>query len=257
MVELYKGLNAIYWIGSTVLVAAVCYVGFYHQQYVMITLGAGFLLCVLLLLILGRIAREKFKDEVMFCLYNCRANDYLDRLTSRMGGSRNKTIKSSCAYLTALGYDVLGDYEAMKDACLRITLKVHMSEYHRHMFTYYLSKDNLEFAEQELEALRDFAVKRKNFKDKELLEGYVTGCEYALKFKKSDMEGVEEYYTKMLEESKTGPLISRVSFSVILGRILMQKGDKEKAEELLKFAAANGGDTKYKVLAEKALAEPG
>ena len=71
------------------------------------------------------------------------------------------------------------------------------------------------------------------------------------------MECVEEYYTKMLEESKTGPLISRVSFSVILGRILMQKGDKEKAEELLKFAAVNGGDTKYKVLAEKALAESG
>ncbi len=59
----------------------------------------------------------------------------------------------------------------------------------------------------------------------------------------------------MLEKLGDSAKLGKVSYSYALGKLLVLKGDPVRAEEYLKFASENGGDTKYKKYADERLSQ--
>lgn len=253
MISLYKGLYAVY-----LSVAALCAAGaavavyFYPTQAISIV-SIAIIIYGFTGIFIIRITREKFKNEVMALLYNCRAHDFMDKVDELFKDKRSKAHKSTYAWLKALGYDVLGDYEAMYESCQNITKKSHMSEYHRRMITYYVEKNDIERAKDEIEKLKVLSSTTSG-PDKMMIDRYIGEGTRAIKLKLHDVEGMDSYYEG--ESDNTGSvLISKVSFAESYGQVLIIKGEKEKARQQLLFASENGGDTKYKKYADKLLAE--
>ena len=111
--------------------------------------------------ILHKISRKKFEDEVMTHLHNCRVGIFIDEVTKLMGKRRGRQVSSFYASLCATGYDILGDYDALYASCQNIKLKSHMPVYHRRMFTYYLSRNELDYAKDALDALSKLVAAEK------------------------------------------------------------------------------------------------
>ena len=255
--QLYKSLRGIYWIVGAICIVILWVIGFRFPQYFWKSIAAVIFILFMTISILSKVAVLKFKEEVFFYLENCRVNEYLEKVSTLFSKKRDKDSVSAYAYLMALGYDALGDYDAMYDCCLRITRKGHMSEYHSRMFDYYLDKENIEYAKDEIAALQALYSKAKKDREKLYLKDYIENCEHVLRIHLGDYEGAEEYYLKKLDDFKDGPLLSRVSYSFGMGKLLFKKGENERAKEYLKFAHENGGDSKYKGKAEKVLARIG
>ena len=66
-------------------------------------------------------------------------------------------------------------------------------------------------------------------------------------------DGAEEHYKKMLETIKPLCPLTEVSYSYALGKLLILKGEPEKAKEYLNVACEKGGDTKFRKFAEEKL----
>ena len=255
MVSLYKGLFAIYLaVGGLCMIFGGVFLHFYPNACVLylvllITILSG------TIAILTRIAKNRFQRDVMSLLENCYARAYIDELTKLLGKKRGKRFESMYASLSALGYDVLGDYDSLYASCMNIKVKSYMFFYHRRMFTYYLHSKELAEAIAEQDALKTLAASTKNKAVLAQINNFIDECEYALKFNRGDLEGVEEYYTKMLNQEGDIPLISRVSYACALGKVLIAKGRKEEAKTHFEFVSSRGGDSKFKKSADELLAE--
>ena len=70
-----------------------------------------------------------------------------------------------------------------------------------------------------------------------------------------EYEEPKRFYREMLNSTEEKPLITRVSYAVSYGDVLVRTGDKDKAKEPLMFASSRGGDTKYKKQADRLLKE--
>ena len=66
-------------------------------------------------------------------------------------------------------------------------------------------------------------------------------------------DGAEEHYKKMLATIKPLYPLTEVSYSYALGKLLILKGEPEKAKEYLNVAYEKGGDTKFRKFAEEKL----
>ena len=205
--------------------------------------------------ILHNISKKKFKEEVLTHLDNCRAGMFIEELTNLLGTKRGRQMKSFYASLCATGYDVLGDYDSLYASCQNIKLKSHMPVYHRRMCSYYLSRNETEYAKDALNALSALAAAEKIPAEKKVIEQFEEECKRALQVQMGEYEEPKRFYREMLNSTEEKPLITRVSYAVSYGDVLVRTGDKDKAKEPLMFASSRGGDTKYKKQADRLLKE--
>ena len=257
MVSYYKSLLAAYYsVGAVCIILGYFYLLRHPKGYAsyFITLIA---VMSFTLVFLSKAAKRRFQKEVSSHLENCRAGLYLEELTKVMGRKRSKHHRSLYACLSSVGYDVLGDYDSLYACCQNITMRSHMPLYHRRMFTYYLSRNELDYAKDAVTALSALADKEKNQAEKKIIQDYVQECERALRVRMGEYDEALKYYAEMIKSTDQHPLITRVSWACVYGEILVKTGNKQAAEEPLLFASSRGGDTKYKAIADKLLAEIG
>lgn len=207
--------------------------------------------------ILHRISKKKFEEEVMTHFNNCRVGIFIEEVTNLMGKRRDRQISSFYASLCATGYDVLGDYDALYASCQNIKLKSHMPVYHRRMFTYYLSRNELDYAKDALDALSKLAESEKIPAEKKLIIQFEEECKRALRIRNGEYEEPLKYFGEMIKSTDPMPLVSRVSWSYVYGELLYLTGEAEAAKEPLLFASSRGGDTRYKKQADKLLEKIG
>lgn len=257
MISIYKSLLAVYYsAGAVCIILGYFYLVRHPNGYAEYFI-TFFAVLILTLVIILKAAKRRFQKEVSSHLENCRAGIYLEELTKVMGRKRSKHHRSLYACLSSVGYDALGDYDSLYASCQNITLKSHMPLYHRRMFSYYISRDELDYAKDAITALSAIADKEKNKADKKIILDYVQECERAHRIHLGDYDEALKYYAEMIRSTDQHPLITRVSWACVYGEILVKTGNKQAAEEPLLFAYSRGGDTKYKVIADKLLAEIG
>lgn len=248
MISIYKSIHAVYWIvGICCIIGAVLAVTFFPKFIVGIILLEAIIVFATLFILLI-VTKNKFKNEVMFLIYECRAQEYMEKVEALLGNRKSKKLVSTYSWLMALGYDVIGDHEAMYKHCKNITVKADMTEYHRRMCSYYIEKDQIELAKLEIGSLKVLANKAKG-PEKIHVERYIGECERAVRIKLHDVEGLDDYFEgsgKTVEPV----LLTRVSAAETYGQVLIFKGEIEKAREQLLFASRYGGDTKYKRYAD-------
>ena len=251
MISVYKGLFAIYWIEAIICVVAGTVLTMFFPEHIIAIILVMFLILLATLMVLMKVTHDKFKNEVMSLLYDCRAQDYMDKVESLLGNRRSKSLRSTYAWLMALGCDVIGDYEAMRAHCNNITVKTHMSEYHRRMCSYYVEMDQIDLANKEIESLKALASAAGG-PERAHIEQYIGECVRAVKIKHHDIEGLDQHFEGAV--SKAEPvLLTRVSAAETYGQVLILKGEYEQAKKQLQFASKYGGDTKYKKYADTLL----
>lgn len=205
--------------------------------------------------ILHNISKKKFEEEVLTHLHNCRVGMFIEELTNLMGRKRSRQISSFYASLCATAYDVMGDYDALFASCQNIKLKPHMSVYHRRMFSYYMSRNELDYAKDALDALTKLAEAEKNPAEKKVIVMFEEECKRALQIHDGEYEEPMKYLSEKIKSTGPEPLVTRVNWSYVYGELLYLTDNKEAAKEPLMFASSRGGDTKYKKQADKLLAE--
>lgn len=199
---------------------------------------------------------KKLNDEVTTLLLNCQANDYINALKSLFKDKASKgVIVSIYNTFLAMGYVAIDDYDSVYDCCQKITAKNYQTEKCKSMIEYYLAKDQIEQAQQEIEKLKELTGKLKPSKYKEGTETSIKNAEYVIRIKQGNYEGAEEHFLKMLDTIKPLYPLSKASYSYSLGRLLVLKGEPERAKEYLQAAYDVGGDTKYRKKAEEQLAK--
>ena len=245
----YYGIGILLVVGSAVFTS-------YHPNLLFLDLIFAILFVVVLILVLTKIALKMYTKEVISLLQNCHVREYMDKLDKRMGKVRAPKMISSYVAFSALGYNMLGDYDAAFDCCQKITSDECKPDYYRFMIDYYLNKGLFDQADKTLCDFKAFAAGTKKKNVIKLCNKLMSDCENAIKFRKGMLDGLEEYYTQRLNSDQVSKvLISRVSFSHALGKLLILKGEPDRAKEYLQFARDNAGDTKFKALAEKLLSE--
>jgi len=252
----YGSLRIIYYsIGALLIICAGVITYFYPDSMIPVLI-AIFALTFLDAFVLSRIALKKFNKEVVSCLYDCNVREYMDKLDKRMANARPSKMKSAYADYSALGYEILGDYDSVYDCCQQITADMHKPDYYRFMFSFYLNKELLDQAEKTICDLRAYRTNCKNQRLQNLCDQFLLEMEYSLNLRKGILDGVEEYYASKLEDENIKKVrLSKVSYSYGYGKVLMLKGERERAKDYLKYAAENGGDTKFTALAGRLLTE--
>ncbi|MBR4431198.1 MAG: hypothetical protein IKS75_07875, partial [Clostridiales bacterium] len=120
---------------------------------------------------------------------------------------------------------------------------------------YYIDKGDFDEASKNLSELADIGSRISSPVYRDQITIFVKAREYNIRIKQGILDGAEEFYSELYKQCDDQPLIVRASVSVMLGDIILQKGDKERAYPYLKFASENGGDTKYKKLSDELLAK--
>lgn len=248
MISIYKGYRAVYWaVGiACVLCTAVC--TYYFPKYAIAIISLMAIIIFSTMMILMRATKNKFKNEVMSLLYDCRAQDYIEKVESLLGKRRSSNLRSTYSWLMALGYEVIGDFETMREHCMNITKKSHRSEYHRRMCIYFVEKNEIELANKELESLKVLAAAAKG-PEIAHLNYFVGECVNAVKVKTNDFEGLDQYYASS-GMANNPVLLTRVSVAETSGYVLLKIGKTEEAIKQLEFASKYGGDTKFKRYAD-------
>ena len=236
------------------MIGGVIFLKKHTDGYVTYLVAIIVILCITIS-ILHNISKKKFKEEVLTHLDNCRAGMFIEELTELAGTKRSRQIRSFYASLCATGYDVLGDYDALYASCQNIKLRSHMPVYHRRMFSYYLSRNEIEYAKDAVNALSSLAAAEKIPAEKKVIVQFEEECKRALQVNFGEYEEPIDFYREMLKSTENKPLVTRVSYAAALGNALVLKGEKEAAEEPLLFASSRGGDTKYKKQADRLLKE--
>ena len=90
-------------------------------------------------------------------------------------------------------------------------------------------------------------------KYKENSELNIKNAEFYIRIKQGNYEGTEEHYLNALQTIKPLYPITEASYTHALGKLLILKGEPERAKEYLQVACDIGGDTKYKKFAEELL----
>ena len=199
MVSYYKSLLAAYYsVGAVCIILGYFYLLRHPKGYTsyFITLIA---VMSFTLVFLSKAAKRRFQKEVSSHLENCRAGLYLEELTKVMGRKRSNHHRSLYACLSSVGYDVLGDYDSLYASCQNITMRSHMPLYHRRMFTYYLSRNELDYAKDAVTALSALADKEKNRAEKKIIQDYVQDS--TLRFATGDLS-IEQDWDAYLNDLK-------------------------------------------------------
>ena len=251
MISVYKRYRAVYWaVGiACILCSAVC--TYYFPKYIIAVISLMAIIIFSTVMILMRATKNKFKNEVMSLLYDCRAQDYIEKVESLLGKRRSNNLRSTYSWLMALGYEVIGDFETMREHCMNITKKSHRSEYHRRMCIYYVEKNEIELANKEIESLKLLAEAAKG-PEKTHLSFYIGECVRAVKIKTNDIEGLDQYFASS-GMANNPVLLTRVSVAETSGCVLLRLGKTEEARKQLEFASKYGGDTKFKRYADTLL----
>lgn len=245
----YYGIGILLVVGSAVFTS-------YHPNLLFLDLIFAILFVVVLILVLTKIALKMFTKEVISLLQNCHVREYMDKLDKRMGKVRAPRMISSYVAFSALGYIMLGDYDAAFDCCQKITSVECKPDYYRFMIEYYLNRGLMDQADKTLCDFKAFAAASKKKNVIKLCNRHMKDVEFAVNVRKGILDGAEEYYFKRLNDDEIKKvLISQVSFSYGYGKVLVMKGERERAKEYLRFASENGGDTKYTALAGSLLTE--
>ena len=246
---------AIYFFVGALCVTGAGYFTYLYPDKSYLWLILALAVIVLTMLVLSKIGRKKFKDEILSYYLDCHVKEYLDRLEKLMGKKHFRSDKSAYAYLSSMGYSALGDYDESFERAQNITVRSHMPEYYKRAVDYYISKGELEKASKTLSELSELgqSITSPAYRDQILI--FVKGREYMIQVKAGILDGAEEFYSELYKQCDDQALIVRVSVSYTLGDIILKKGDKERALPYLKFASENGGDTKYKKLSDELLAK--
>jgi len=256
MYSCYKSLRITYYAIAALFIVLAGLISYHNGNLMVPVLIIVLVLVAVEIIVLTVIALKWFNKEVMSCIYDCNVREYMDRLDKRMGKVRGAAMKSSYADYSALGYSMLGDYDSVFDCCQKITSKQHKTDYYRFMLSFYLDRGLIDQAEKTLCDLRAFRTTLKNPRLIKLCEQNITEAEYALNMKKGILDGVEEYYlSKYSDENLMKIKITKVSYAHAIGKVLVLKGQPDRAKEYLKFASENGGDTKYTALANALLSQ--
>ena len=258
MIHLYKKYHIAYWlIGSALIVCMIVSMLLLWNKFP----GAPFLpffptvfLVIVNAAVFTRLTSKKINNEIFPILSNCEARRYLSEVHALFNGkANNRVIISIYNTFLASGYAAINDYDSVYDCCQKITTKGYQSARSLSMIDYYVSRGLFDLARNEIEVLRNLTVKMKNTKYKENCEISIKNAEYAMRVKQGNYEGAEEHYKKMMETVKPLLPIGKASYSYALGKLLVLKGEPERAKEYLQVAYDLGGDTKYKVFAEENL----
>ena len=255
MISKFKSLMAIYFFVGALCVTGAGYFTYLYPDKSYLWLILALAVIVLTMLVLSKIGRKKFKDEILSYYLDCHVKEYLDRLEKLMGKKHFRSDKSAYAYLSSMGYSALGDYDESFERAQNITVRSHMPEYYKRAVDYYISKGELEKASETLSELSELgqSITSPAYRDQILI--FVKGREYIIRVKAGILDGAEEFYSELYKQCDDQALIVRVSVSYTLGDIILKKGDKERALPYLKFASENGGDTKHKKLSDELLAK--
>ena len=255
MISKFKSLMAIYFFVGALCVTGAGYFTYLYPDKSYLWLILALAVIVLTMLVLSKIGRKKFKDEILSYYLDCHVKEYLDRIEKLMGKKHFRSDKSAYAYLSSMGYSALGDYDESFERAQNITVRSHMPEYYKRAVDYYISKGELEKASETLSELSELgqSITSPAYRDQILI--FVKGREYIIRVKAGILDGAEEFYSELYKQCDDQALIVRVSVSYTLGDIILKKGDKERALPYLKFASENGGDTKYKKLSDELLAK--
>ena len=211
------------------------------------------MLVIVNIIIFTRLALKKFNDEVITLFYNCQVHRFIDELNRLLENKTKGVILSFYNLLVARGYSVIDDYDSVYDYCQKIKAKAHKPEYHKIMIDYYLKNEQIDMVQKEIEELRKLIVQMKNAKNKEAAELSIKNAEFCIRIKQGNYDGAEEYFLKLLETEKPLYPILEASYTHALGKLLILKGNPERAKEYLHIACNIGGDTKYKKFAEELL----
>ena len=255
MISKFKSLMAIYFFVGALCVTGAGYFTYLYPDKSYLWLILAFAVIVLTMLVLSKIGRKKFKNEILSYYLDCHVKEYLDRIEKLMGKKHFRSDKSAYAYLSSMGYSALGDYDESFERAQNITVRSHMPEYYKRAVDYYISKGELEKASETLSELSELgqSITSPAYRDQILI--FVKGREYMIRVKEGILDGAEEFYSELYKQCDDQALIVRVSVSYTLGDIILKKGDKERALPYLKFASENGGDTKHKKLSDELLAK--
>jgi len=251
--SVYKSFVAVYIAVGVVCGAAyIVAVSLLHGKEI-ICFVIFFAVLLVTICILSKIATKKFQKEIVSYMHNCNVGFFMQELTALLGAKRDKSMQSLYACFSAIGYEILGDYDSLYASCQNIKLKVQMPIYHRRMFTYYLHRNELDNAKDELSTLRSLSAKQKKRAEKKVIDDSIAECERALMIRNGEYEEPLKYYSEMIKSTEPEPLLTRVNRAYVYGELLYLTGEEEKAKEPLLFASSRGGDTIYKKTADKIL----
>lgn len=255
MISKFKSLLVIYFSIGAICVVGAGYLSYLYPDKGTIWLILAVAVIFLTMLTLSKIGWKKFMKEVMSYYMDCNVHEYLRRLEKIMGNRHSRSDKSAYAYMSSMGYSAMGDYDKAFELAQQITVRSHRPEYYKRAIDYYINKGEYELATQNLTELSGLTegIRAQAYHDQ--LTIFVQQREYNIRIKQGILDGAEEFYSEFYKESDDQPLIVRSSLSVMLGDIILQKGDKERALPYLKFASENGGDTKFKKLSDELLAK--
>lgn len=254
MINLYKDLHAAYW-GGALLICIIA--------IVLVSLLPGyrepvFLVCICLLvvnmLIISRIAKNRFADEVLVLMTSCRINEYIDKLDLRMGKKKSAIQKSAYGYMKAMGYFLLGDAEHEYECTNLITARSHQTERIKYLADYYISTGDYDEAREILGQMEEVAARERSDIYRETLFQFIQMQDYRMRINNGDYEGAEEFYLEEIGKSSNNILLHQVALRCALGNLLVLKGENERAAQYLEFASQKGGDTKFKKHADELLA---
>lgn len=257
MISIYKNYHVAYWcIGIALMTGMVIAIVAFSDNTWYFPLTIIILTIILIFVnafIFTRLASQRLTKEVLPLLYDCRAHEYIDRLRALFDKKTKGSVVSLYNTMLAWGYGAVDDYESVYECCRKITAKNYQLGKSQSMIDYYIKKDQIDLAQNEIEDLRKKTVLMKNPKLKETFEISIKNAEYAIRIKQGNYEGAEEHFKKMLDTIKPIKPLSQVSYSYSLGRLLILKGEPERAKEYLQVAYDLGGDTKYKTFAKEQL----
>lgn len=195
----------------------------------------------------------------MSSLYNCHTREYLEKLDFRM--KKNKRALNNMGTLSlynclkALGYNVLGDYDTSFQYAQNVLSKSHFIEKYKLTIDYYIEKEEYSLARNDINKLKELIPSVKSADYKKKLERFVLQRELWINIKQGNYKGAEEFYTEEVFDCSKEVMVTKVSYYTSLGEILFLKGKTEEAADYLRFAAENGGDTKYQAISAQLLSK--
>ncbi len=204
-------------------------------------------------IVFARLTSKKINNEVLPLLYNCQVHRFIDEMNRLFENKAEGAVLSIYNSIVARGYSVIDDYDSVYDCCKKIKAKAYKPEYHKLMIEYYLKNEQIDKAQNEIEELRKLTEQMKNTKYKEDSELSIKNAEFYIRIKQGNYECAEEHYLKALQTVKPLYPITEASYMHALGKLLILKGEPERAKEYLQVACDIGGDTKYKKFAEELL----
>ena len=257
MFSIYRKFHVAYWcIGIITIICMVSSLFLFWKgewYFPILNLIAALIVVVIDASVFTYLATRKLSNEVTVLINECKANEYINSLNSLFAKQTKPSAVSPYNFMLARGYAVIDDYDTVYECCQKIKLKAYQVVRRECMIDYYLNKGEIAQAEAEMTELRKQLPKIRNQKSRESFETSLKNFEYAIRIKNGDYEGAEEHFKKVLATTTPLYTLTEVSYSYSLGKLLILKGEPERAKEYLKVAYEKGGDTKYRKYAEEKL----